>query len=296
MPTLEEFLISVCRDVDTCLDGIIPSSGVRPLRLHAAIRWSVFAGGKRFRPALLIAIGETFGAERDRLIHTAAAIEMIHTYSLIHDDLPAMDDDDLRRGRATCHKQFDEATAILAGDVLQTLAFKSVADDATLPAETRIRLVALISTASGTPYGMVAGQQLDLDGEGRELDLDGISTIHHHKTGALISAAAQCGAVIAGAANKEIAAISEYADKLGLLFQITDDLLDATQTTERLGKTAGKDAAVRKSTYVSLLGIENTRSAAARTSDEAREAIGRLAGRNTSVLTDLVDHVANRTK
>jgi geranylgeranyl pyrophosphate synthase len=221
---------------------------------------------------------------------------MIHTYSLIHDDLPAMDDDDLRRGRATCHKRFDEATAILAGDVLQTLAFKTVADDQTLPAETRIQLISLIASASGTPHGMVAGQQLDLDGEGQELDLDGISSIHHRKTGALICAAARCGALIANAPGPEIAAVGEYADKLGLLFQITDDLLDATQTTEKLGKTAGKDAAVKKATYVSLLGTDKTRAAVSRTRDEACAAIERVSGRDTSLLLALADHVANRTK
>lgn len=269
MDELEEFLDRVRGRVDRALDEIIPSADVRPTRLHEAIRWSVFAGGKRIRPAILIAVGETFGASISGLIHTAAAVEMIHTYSLIHDDLPAMDDDDLRRGRATCHKQFGEATAILTGDVLQTLAFKSIADDANLTAEIRVRLVSLIGDASGTPNGMVSGQQLDLDGEGRQLTINEIEQIHRQKTGALITAAAIAGAIIGGASAVELAAIHNYAEKLGLLFQITDDLLDVTQNSERLGKTAGKDSAAKKATYPGHYGIERTVSMAGEVRDDA---------------------------
>ncbi len=296
VPAIEQFLADVRTVVESRLEALVPSVETEPRRLHEAVRWSLFGGGKRVRPAILLAVGGTFEAEWDHLIATSAAIEMIHTYSLIHDDLPAMDDDDLRRGRATCHKQFDEATAILAGDVLQTLAFKAVADDENLAAETRIRLISLIAAASGTPNGMVAGQQLDLAGEGCDLDLGAIRAIHRRKTGALITAAAQCGAIIGNASDEELAAVAEYADKLGLLFQITDDLLDATQTTEELGKTAGKDASVNKATYISLLGVDETKAVIAHTRDEACYALARISHRDSSLLAALAHRVANRTK
>jgi len=254
-----EFLASCRLGVDTELDRLIPKETDAPRRVHAAIRWSVFAGGKRFRPALLIVVGQTFGAPPDHLLRTACALEMIHTYSLIHDDLPSMDNDDLRRGRATCHVKFDEATAILAGDALQALAFQTIAEDEKLPPALRIRLVAEVARASGVPEGMVAGQALDLEAESREVDAAELETIHHQKTGALIRAAARCGAMIAGASDGELEAITAYAANLGLLFQITDDLLDVTATAEDLGKTPGKDARSRKATYPALHGIEATR-------------------------------------
>src|SRR5438067_3941389 len=192
-----EFLTSCRALVDSQLDRLIPKETDAPQRVHSAIRWSVFAGGKRFRPALLIAVGQTFGAPPDHLLRTACALELIHTYSLIHDDLPSMDDDDLRRGRATCHVKFDEATAILAGDALQALAFQTIAEDEKLAPELRIRLVAEVARASGVPEGMVAGQALDLESESRDVNADELETIHHQKTGALIRAAARCGALIA---------------------------------------------------------------------------------------------------
>lgn len=251
-----EFLSSCRALVDSQLDQLLPKENEDPARVHAAIRWSLFAGGKRFRPALLLATGQTLGADHDRLLHTACALEMIHTYSLIHDDLPAMDDDDLRRGRPTCHVKFDEATAILAGDALQALAFQTIAEDASLPPALRVQLVAEIAQAAGTPKGMVAGQALDLEAESREITRDGLAGIHHRKTGALIRAAARSGGMIAGANEVELQAITDYAVNLGLLFQITDDLLDVTATAEDLGKTPGKDARARKATYPALYGME----------------------------------------
>src|SRR2546429_1867670 len=165
-----KFLASCRTLIDAELDRLIPKESESPQRVHSAIRWSVFAGGKRFRPALLIAVGQTFGAPPDHLLRTGCALEMIHTYSLIHDDLPSMDDDELRRGRPTCHLKFDEATAILAGDALQALAFQTIAEDETVPAETRVRLIAELSSAAGAPSGMVAGQALDLAAESREIN------------------------------------------------------------------------------------------------------------------------------
>jgi geranylgeranyl pyrophosphate synthase len=253
-----EFLTS-CRElIDSQLDQLIPQENTEPVRVHAAIRWSLFAGGKRFRPALLLATGQTFGATQDDLIRTACALEMVHTYSLIHDDLPAMDNDDLRRGRPTCHVKFDDATAILAGDALQTLGFQTIAEDERLSPQLRIQLIAEIARAAGTPEGMVAGQALDLDAESRDVTIAELERIHHRKTGALIRSAARCGAIIAGAKQNELEAITDYATNLGLLFQITDDLLDVTATAEDLGKTPGKDARARKATYPALYGIEAT--------------------------------------
>src|SRR5207245_837845 len=213
-----------CRPVvDAELDRLLPKETEEPARLHSAIRWSVFAGGKRLRPALTLAVGQTFGAPNEALLRTACAFEMIHTYSLIHDDLPSMDDDDLRRGRPTCHIKFGEATAILAGDALQALAFQTIAEDARLAPAVRVRLIAEVAPAAGTPEGMVAGQALDLDAESRDVTKEELDRIHHRKTGALIRAAARCGAIIAGASENDLEAITEYAGNLGLLFQITDD-------------------------------------------------------------------------
>jgi geranylgeranyl diphosphate synthase type II len=255
----KEFLISCRSLIDAELDRLIPRESAEPERVHSAIRWSLFARGKRFRPALLLATGRTFGADNDDLLRAACALEMIHTYSLIHDDLPSMDNDELRRGRPTCHVKFDEATAILAGDALQTLAFQTIAEDKRLSPDLRVQLVSEIARAAGTPEGMVAGQAHDLDAESREVTNAELERIHHRKTGALIRAAARCGAIIAGAGARELEAVTEYATNLGLLFQITDDLLDVTATAEDLGKTPGKDARSRKATYPALYGIEATR-------------------------------------
>ena len=246
--------------VEAELDRLVPAESADPPSVHAAVRWSLFAPAKRFRPLLVIASGETFGAPRGRLIRTACAFELLHTYSLVHDDLPAMDDDDLRRGRPTCHVRFGEATAILAGDALQTLAFQTIAEDETLEASLRVRLVALLARAAGTPEGMVAGQAHDLAAEARA-DVDGreLERIHRRKTGALIAAAARAGALVAGASDVEIGAVNAYAFDLGLLFQITDDLLDVTASASDLGKTPGKDARANKATYPALYGLEAAR-------------------------------------
>lgn len=294
MSVLAEFIKDIRADIERALDELIPKADVAPTRLHQAIRWSVFAGGKRIRPALVMAAGATFGAKADELRDSAAAIEMMHTYSLIHDDLPAMDDDDLRRGRATCHKQFDEATAILAGDVLQTLAFRAIASDTGLTHEKRIRLITLLADAAGTPLGMVAGQQLDLDAEGETLSFLALENIHRQKTGALITASALAGAIIGGAEGTDLAAIRTFAEKLGLLFQITDDLLDVTQETTELGKTAGKDAAAAKATYPGHYGLEKSRELAERICAEACETLDRI-GRDTSLLSGLAETIARRT-
>jgi geranylgeranyl pyrophosphate synthase len=295
MADIEEFLSAARSTVDCMLDQIVPAAEIEPNRLHEAIRWSLFAGGKRIRPALVLAVGQIFDVSAEQLTAAAAAIEMIHTYSLIHDDLPAMDDDDLRRGKATCHKQFGEATAILAGDVLQTLAFKAVVNDENLPPNTRIKLISIIAAAAGTPDGMVAGQHRDIDAEGKALSIAEIHQIHRGKTGALITASALAGAIIGKALDDELLAIETYASNLGLLFQITDDLLDVTQASETLGKTAGKDVASGKATYPSLLGIEKTREMAEQICGEARKALASI-NRDTSLLKQLADLILNRSR
>jgi geranylgeranyl diphosphate synthase, type II len=283
-----------CRTlIDAELNRLIPKASEAPQRVHAAIRWSVFAGGKRFRPALVIAIGQTFGAPVDHLLRTACAFEMIHSYSLIHDDLPSMDDDDLRRGRATCHIQFDEATAILAGDALQALAFQTIAEDEKLPAELRVKLLAELARAAGTPDGMVAGQALDLEAESHVVDGDEVNRIHAHKTGALIYTAARAGALISSINQEQLKAVTDYGINLGLLFQITDDLLDVTATADELGKTPGKDARAKKATFPSIHGIESTRArivAVHRTTGDALQKIER----STQLLKSIADFVLNR--
>jgi geranylgeranyl diphosphate synthase, type II len=295
MNSLENLFAECRQSVDETLDRLLPDSEIEPKKLHEAIRWSIFAGGKRFRPALVLAVGDVFDAPQTSLLRTAAAVEMIHTYSLIHDDLPSMDNDDLRRGRATCHVKFDEATAILAGDALQNLAFQVIAEDENLSSETRLKLISELATAAGTPAGMVAGQQLDLEAEGKEISLEELENIHQFKTGAMISFSARAGAIIAGASAEEIKAIGIYAAKLGLLFQITDDLLDVTQTTETLGKTAGKDVTAQKATYPGIYGLEEANNLANRVYREACAALENI-DKNTKILVALADFILHRKK
>ncbi|HEX6047132.1 MAG TPA: farnesyl diphosphate synthase [Pyrinomonadaceae bacterium] len=280
--------------VEVELDKLLPASSTAPEKIHQAIRWSVFAGGKRFRPGLLIATGQAFDAEIQDLTKAACAFEMIHTYSLIHDDLPSMDDDDLRRGRPTCHVRFGEATAILAGDALQTLAFHTIAEDERLDVATRLALISELARAAGTPEGMVAGQALDMEAEARQVNAAELEQIHRHKTGALIVAAARCGAIIGNAAAHELDAITRYASHLGLLFQITDDLLDITASVEALGKTPGKDVQSLKATYPSFYGLEETREAAMNAHRAACDALARI-DRPTTVLRSIADFILNRS-
>jgi len=295
MNRLKTFFAECTRAVDEKLGELVPLEKIEPKRLHEAIRWSVFAGGKRFRPALCLAVGGAFNVEREKLLHAAAAIEMIHTYSLIHDDLPAMDDDDLRRGRETCHRKFDEATAVLAGDVLQTLAFQTIAEDENLSAEIRVRLISEIARAAGTPFGMVAGQQLDLEAEGKNISIENLEKIHHRKTSAIILFSARAGAIVFEASEKELKTVSNYASQLGLLFQITDDLLDVTQTTEILGKTAGKDVKAEKATYPAFYGLEEARKLAENVHSQACLDLEKL-NKDTSLLCEIADFILKRKR
>lgn len=272
-----QFLAEARTRVDACLESLVPAESIAPRAIHAAMRWSLFAGGKRLRPALVLATGAVFGAKAESLTRAACAFELVHTYSLIHDDLPAMDDDDLRRGRPTCHVKFGEATAILAGDALQALAFQVMAEDEHLAAPVRVRLIAELARAAGTPAGMVAGQSDDLAAESRaDVTAAELDSIHRHKTGALIVAAARAGALIAEANEFELEAVGDYAAQLGLLFQITDDLLDVTADAATLGKTPGKDARAHKATYPALHGLDATRERARAVYEQALNALRQI--------------------
>jgi geranylgeranyl pyrophosphate synthase len=241
--------------LESSLDELLPRVTVQPARLHEAMRYTVLSGGKRIRPLLTYATGAALDLAPTLLDRPACAVELIHAYSLIHDDLPAMDDDDLRRGRPTCHRAFDEATAILAGDALQTLAFQALAEASELEPRIRIAMVEQLARASGS-RGMVGGQALDLEAEGKTLDVAMLEHIHIHKTGALIRAAVQMGILAHGALDAERAErLDRYAKCLGLAFQIQDDVLDVEGNTAALGKTAGRDQVLDKATYPSLVGL-----------------------------------------
>jgi len=258
--------------VDAALDRFLPPESERPESLHKAMRYSVFAGGKRLRPVLVIAGAEAVGGSAERVMPTACAMELIHTYSLVHDDLPAMDNDDFRRGVPTNHKVFGEATAILAGDALLTLAFRLVADNARKTNISALDVVVDIADAAGHG-GMVAGQVADLEAEGRQVGADTVDYIHAHKTGALIRTSLRAGAMLCGAGAEQVRALSVAGADLGLAFQIVDDILDVVASSEELGKTAGKDQIQQKATYPAIHGIEASRARAALLIRDAEEAL-----------------------
>jgi geranylgeranyl diphosphate synthase type II len=257
--------------IDVALDRFLPPETERPETLHKAMRYSVFAGGKRLRPVLVIAGAEAVGGTAEQVMPTACAMELIHTYSLVHDDLPAMDNDDFRRGAPTNHKVFGEAMAILAGDALLTLAFRLVADNA--GASTALRDVVVDIADAAGHKGMVAGQVADLEAEGRRVGADVVDYIHAHKTGALIRTSLRIGAMLCGADAAQVRALSVAGADLGLAFQIVDDILDVVSSSEELGKTAGKDQIQQKATYPAIHGIEASRARAAFLIRDAEEAL-----------------------
>ena len=259
--------------VDVALDRFLPPETERPETLHKAMRYSVFAGGKRLRPVLVIAGAEAVGGAAERVMPTACALEMIHTYSLVHDDLPAMDNDDFRRGVPTNHKVFGEAIAILAGDALLTLAFRLVADNARTADPGAIQTVVTDVADAAGHAGMVAGQAADLEAEGRQVGADTLDYIHVHKTGALIRTSLRVGAMLCGATPEQIRALSVAGANLGLAFQIVDDILDVVASSEELGKTAGKDQIQQKATFPAIHGIEASRARARSLIAEADEAL-----------------------
>lgn len=266
--------------VNTHLDRFLPPEKVTPETLHKAMRYSISAGGKRLRPALVFASAEAVGGDREEGIPAACALEMIHTYSLIHDDLPAMDDDDLRRGKPTCHKAFGEAMAILAGDGLLTFAFEILTHTARTEAIPGI--VRAIARGAGT-LGMVGGQVLDIEGEGKTATLASVCAIHSWKTAALIMASCEAGALAGGATQTEYEHLKSYGQKIGLAFQIVDDILDITSSPEMLGKTPGKDAAAGKATYPAVIGIEKARIEADRLANQAFDELKILGSRSRNL-------------
>jgi geranylgeranyl pyrophosphate synthase len=289
---MKDYLIQCAALVDAQLESILPSPAGSAEQLFAAMRYSVFNGGKRIRPALCFAAAEAIADSDRNTAKVAAALEMVHAYSLIHDDLPAMDDDDLRRGKPTCHIQFDEATAILAGDALQCLAFEQLTQLSDLPAEVSLKLVTMLANYGGC-NGMVTGQAIDLAATGNLLELEQLKQMHALKTGALIEASILMGALATHQADPEqLAALKEFAQAIGLAFQIQDDILDVESSTEQLGKQQGSDRSNGKSTYTSILGVEAARSQAAdlyQHSMACLEPFGERAGSLRSIASFIVN-------
>lgn len=278
---------------EAALDAALPSTDTIPHTLHEAMRYAVLGGGKRVRPLLVHAAGEVAEAAPEACDAAACAVEMIHAYSLVHDDMPCMDDDDLRRGRPTVHKAYDEATALLVGDALQTQAFIVLAETPALAPEARLKLVAELALASGS-VGMCGGQAIDLQNVGRAMTRDALEGMHRMKTGALLRASVRMGALCGRIDPAGLAALDRYAAAVGLAFQVVDDILDVTADTATLGKTAGKDAANDKPTYVSLLGLDAARALASQLRTDAHEALagfGARAGR----LAELADLIVLRS-
>ena len=289
-------LFDLSARADAVLARALPPEDQPPTELHRAMRYAVLGGGKRLRPLLVYATGTTFGAPLETLDASAAAVEIIHAYSLVHDDLPAMDDDSLRRGRPTCHVVFGEAMAILAGDALQALAFDVLAHDATLAGDAAIHIgmLRVLAVACGS-HGMAGGQAFDLAAVGKALSPADLERMHVHKTGALIRASVRLGALAAGVRNAAtLDALERYGHAIGLAFQIRDDLLDIEAGTEQLGKTAGKDVAAAKPTYPAILGVEASRADLSRLTRDALAAVESF-GARARPLSDLARFVADRT-
>jgi farnesyl diphosphate synthase len=276
------------------LRNLLPSADVAPQRLHAAMRYSVLDGGKRVRPLLAFAAGELAGADVARVNIVATAVELIHAYSLVHDDMPCMDDDVLRRGKPTCHVEYDEATALLVGDALQSLAFQLLAEHTINQDPSRqLKMLKLLATASGS-RGMAGGQAIDLDSVGKQISLPELEFMHIHKTGALIRAAvllgAHCGAVLD---EVQLNRLDRFSKCVGLVFQVVDDVLDSEADTATLGKTAGKDADKDKPTYVTLLGVQAAKKMAAELHGEALDALAEF-GQEARRLRELADFIVLR--
>jgi geranylgeranyl diphosphate synthase type II len=289
---LREYLASQQQIVDAELDRLVPPESTQPATIHRAMRYSLFAGGKRIRPILCMEGARAVTPEPAGVAACACSLELIHTYSLIHDDLPALDNDDYRRGKLTNHKVFGDAMAILAGDALLTLAFQVLAE-LDIPADRKAKLIAELATASGTVGGMIGGQVADLEGEGKPPDAALLETIHRAKTGALLRASLRLGAIYAGAASEQYAALSCYGEHVGLAFQIVDDILDVEESSEALGKTAGKDAQQQKITFPAVYGLERSHQMAAEECARAHEVLAPF-GDRAARLHELADLIVKR--
>lgn len=283
----QEYLKRVSELTDQKLDEHLPPITQAPHRMHEAMRYSMFAGGKRLRPGLAMAAFEAFGGAGDQIFFVTSALEMVHTFSLIHDDLPCMDDDDFRRGRPTCHRAFDEATAVLAGDALCIHAYELLARTG------KVEVIATLALSLGTS-GMIGGQIVDIESEGKSVDLATVDFIHNRKTAALIEASLVMGAQVANAPQSEVNLLQEYGHKIGLAFQVVDDVLDLTASTEQLGKDAGSDLEKGKATYPALLGIEESMRRAQNLYQEALGCLDKLPHRNTAILRDIAAFIIHR--
>lgn len=281
-----KYLSLVAREAEEKFNEHLPVATDAPFKLHEAMRYSMFAGGKRLRPALAYAAFELFGGKGDSIWYASSALEMLHTFSLIHDDLPCIDNDDFRRGKATAHKQFGEGTAVLAGDALCILAFE-------LMAKTRkVNAIETLAKALGS-YGMIGGEITDIESEGKEVNLETVEYIHYHKTAALIEASLMVGAQLADASDADIKKIQQFGKAIGLAFQVVDDILDIVSTTEELGKDAGSDLEKRKATYPAIIGLEASREKAHAFYEEAIEILKQLPG-DTSVLRSIAVFIITR--
>jgi len=275
---IKAYLRSRQKKIDRALERYLPGENARPPTIHKAMRYSLFAGGKRLRPILCLAAAETCGGKIGNALPLACALECIHTYSLVHDDLPSMDNDDFRRGRPTCHKVFGDGIAVLAGDGLLTIAFEIVSRAKTPRHYDMSILLREIAMAAGSQK-LIAGQVADLEAEGRNIDMMGLRYIHENKTAAILTTSARLGAMSANADAKKLAAITKFGRALGLAFQIIDDILDVTQTSEKLGKSAGKDAAAKKATYPAVIGLKKSRLEAKRLTRRAHNALSIFDGK-----------------
>jgi geranylgeranyl diphosphate synthase type II len=278
--------------IDRTLNGFLPRAGTKPATIHKAMRYSMFAGGKRLRPVLTMAAAEACGGALDKALPAACAVECIHAYSLVHDDLPCMDDDDLRRGRPTNHKVFGEGVAVLAGDALLTVAFEVLAQAKPAPRYPLSTIISELAVASGSKW-LIGGQVADLEGEGRKLGGEELKYIHRCKTAALLTAAIRLGAMSANAAPARLKNLTDFGRALGLAFQVIDDILDVTQTTEKLGKTAGKDLKATKATYPAIFGLERSREEARRLTRTAHATLKPF-GNKAATLQAIADYLLVR--
>ena len=292
--TIDQYLADRASAVNAALERLLPPETQYPETIHSAMRHSVFAGGKRIRPVLFLAATEAVLPSAEGAEPAACALELVHTYSLIHDDLPALDNDDFRRGKPTCHKVYGEAMAILAGDALLTLAFQVLSDAKTMRDSNQVRLVAELATAAGTVNGMIGGQVADLEAEGKAVDGARLDYIHRSKTGALIGASVRMGGIYADADAEQLAALGRYGEHIGLAFQIVDDILDVVGTSETLGKTAGKDAVQQKATFPALYGLEASRERAHEHFQQATEAL-EVFGEHALRLRQIAEKIVRRT-
>jgi geranylgeranyl diphosphate synthase, type II len=289
---LKAYLLSRQKMIDRALDRYLPKETTRPATIHKAMRYSLFAGGKRLRPILTLAAAEACGGRVEHALPLACAMECIHTYSLVHDDLPSMDNDDFRRGRPTCHKVFGDGIAVLAGDALLTVAFEIVSHAKPSRRYDMSTLLREVAIAAGSRK-LIAGQVADLEAEGKKTTRDDLRYIHENKTSAILTASVCLGAMSANAPSKELAAITKFGRSLGLAFQVIDDILDVTQTSEKLGKSAGKDIAAQKATYPSLIGVEKSRAEARRLTRNAHNALS-VFGQDAEVLHQLGNYLLER--